>query len=134
MSSISTFLLPPLWTSSRLVARLSLTEIMSTASLDITLPCVYVVFWLAVVGGMEVKLSGLLFPKTPLAGGLQWQLCPPPSPAQRPLVMTVYTPWATSSAASHVNYSVSDAWSYWFTDLQLICLVYYFLGIQFRLH
>lgn len=46
MSSISTFLLPLLWTSSRLVARLSLTEIMSTASLGITLPCVYMVFWL----------------------------------------------------------------------------------------
>lgn len=31
---------------SRLVARLSLTEVIWTASLDITLPCVYVVFWL----------------------------------------------------------------------------------------
>lgn len=46
MSGISTFLSPPLWTSSRLVARLSLREITWTASLDITLPYGHVVSWL----------------------------------------------------------------------------------------
>lgn len=120
---------------SRLFARLSLTEIMLTASLDITLPCVDMgFFWLRCC---RRDASQTLWPVVSQDPSSWW-------------ATVTFLPSSFSGTEATCNGSLptlgpqfcsftceillNGAWSYWFTDLHLICLVYYFLWNQFRLH